>query len=179
MPEDELTPTELEKIAAETDKLRAEADATRKRLELETRKADLDSRKVEADIAKVVVETETQALVKRAAELELENATILTNRAKRDEELILNSDRFHHIVHFGSSITESSVNNCISMLTTWRRIDKDLEQKKCEIVFSSPGGSVIDGMRLFDYIQEMRRDGWYVTTSAIGWAASMAGILLQ
>ena len=34
-------------------------------------------------------------------------------------------------------------------------------------------------MDLFDYIQELRRDGHYVTTSARGMAASMAGILLQ
>jgi ATP-dependent Clp protease protease subunit len=48
-----------------------------------------------------------------------------------------------------------------------------------ELIFTSPGGSVIDGMALFDFIQQLRRAGHFITTRALGWAASMAGILLQ
>ena len=63
----------------------------------------------------------------------------------------------------------------MSKLTQWHR-----ENPKCdiEIIFSSPGGSIIDGFELFDFIQELRRDH-KVTTGSLGMAASMAGILLQ
>jgi ATP-dependent Clp endopeptidase proteolytic subunit ClpP len=48
-----------------------------------------------------------------------------------------------------------------------------------EIVFSSPGGSIIDGFELFDFIQELRGKGHKMTTGSLGMAASMAGILLM
>ena len=48
-----------------------------------------------------------------------------------------------------------------------------------EIIFSSPGGSIIDGFELFDHIQQLRNEGHHITTGTLGYAASMAGILLQ
>jgi ATP-dependent Clp protease protease subunit len=64
----------------------------------------------------------------------------------------------------------------MSKLTEWHRRDP-----KCDIdiVFSSPGGSIIDGFELFDFIQELRAKGHKVITGSLGMAASMAGILLQ
>ena len=64
----------------------------------------------------------------------------------------------------------------MSKLTQWHRKDP-----KCdiEIIFSSPGGSIIDGFELFDFIQHLRNEGHKVTTGSLGMAASMAGILLQ
>ena len=47
------------------------------------------------------------------------------------------------------------------------------------ITFNSPGGSVIDGMALFDYIRFLQGQGHKFTIIALGYAASMAGILLQ
>lgn len=47
------------------------------------------------------------------------------------------------------------------------------------IVFNSPGGSVIDGLALYDQIVELRKAGHEITTIARGQAASMGGILLQ
>jgi ATP-dependent Clp protease protease subunit len=46
-------------------------------------------------------------------------------------------------------------------------------------VINSGGGSVFAGLALFDYIQLIRGAGCQVTTTAVGMAASMAGILLQ
>ena len=61
-------------------------------------------------------------------------------------------------------------------LTQWSRLNP-----KCpmEIIFSSPGGSIIDGFELFDFIQDLRSRGHHITTGTLGMAASMAGILLQ
>ena len=64
----------------------------------------------------------------------------------------------------------------MTQLTTWSRTDPGCDM---EIVFNSPGGSIIAGMHLFDHICALRRAGHKVTTVAYGWAASMAGILLQ
>ena len=48
-----------------------------------------------------------------------------------------------------------------------------------EIVFSSPGGGIISGFELFDFMQDLRSKGHKITTGSLGYAASMAGILLQ
>jgi ATP-dependent Clp protease protease subunit len=62
------------------------------------------------------------------------------------------------------------------VLTEWSR-----KEPGCpiEIRFNSPGGSVIDGMAFWDFLMSLKRDGHHLTTVAIGYAASMAGILLQ
>lgn len=95
-------------------------------------------------------------------------------RHKRDKELA--SDEHHCVYRFLSGVSEDSVKKCIDQLATWHRLEPGCE---VTIVFNSPGGSVVDGMALFDYIQEMRRNGHRVITKALGMAASMAGILLQ
>ena len=64
----------------------------------------------------------------------------------------------------------------MNKLTQWARRHPGCD---IEIVFSSGGGSIIDGFVLFDFIQELRSRGHYVTTGSLGMAASMAGILLQ
>ena len=64
----------------------------------------------------------------------------------------------------------------MTKLTEWSRLDP-----KCgiEIVFASPGGEIIAGFELFDFIQSLRNKGHKITTGSLGYAASMAGILLQ
>jgi hypothetical protein len=48
-----------------------------------------------------------------------------------------------------------------------------------EIDFTSPGGYLVYGMVLFDFIRGLRDRGHKVTTKAVGAAYSMAAILLQ
>ena len=64
----------------------------------------------------------------------------------------------------------------MTKLTEWSRLSPACD---IEIVFSSPGGSIIDGFELFDHIQHLRNEGHHITTGTLGYAASMAGILLQ
>jgi ATP-dependent Clp endopeptidase proteolytic subunit ClpP len=85
-------------------------------------------------------------------------------------------DRYNHVYRFVKPVDDRSVEDAICRLTVWHRMDPGCDM---EIVFNSPGGNVFDGMDLFDYIQELRRDGHYVMTGTRGMAASMAGILLQ
>ena len=82
----------------------------------------------------------------------------------------------NHLYRFSGSVNEGSVRKCMSKLTEWDRLDSKC---KMEIVFSSPGGSIIDGFELFDFMQELRGKGHHLTTGSLGMAASMAGILLQ
>ncbi len=63
----------------------------------------------------------------------------------------------------------------MSALNVWGR---RFPGEPLRIVIDSPGGSVIDGLHLYDAIQELRATH-HVTTVGMGMAASMAGILLQ
>lgn len=136
--------------------------------------ADLDIRR--AEIRKIAAET---ALF----EEEILKTKVETERAKLDLSLLIKdnqeslfSDKENHLYRFTKEVDPLSVEQCMGLLTQWRR-----SSPKCdiEIVFSSPGGSIIDGFALFDFIQELRHSGHKVTTGALGMAASMAGILLQ
>ncbi len=105
------------------------------------------------------------------AEIELE-----ARREKRERELT--GDSFFHKYPFSTPVSSQSVQACIKQLNEWTRNAGD-DKFAIEIEFNSPGGSVIDGMALYDVIQAVRRLGHHVTTSTVGYAASMGGILLQ
>lgn len=72
-------------------------------------------------------------------------------------------------------ISNKSVWNAVSGLAVWGRRFPD---ENLRLVIDSPGGSVIDGLHLYDAIQALRLTH-HVTTVGMGMAASMAGILLQ
>lgn len=123
--------------------------------EAETKKVQAETRQIEAQACKAEMETE------RLRELRIKEKS---------------TDEQNHLYRFSSDVSYIAVEACMSKLTEWHRRDG-----KCaiEIVFSSPGGSIIDGFELFDFLQDLRNQGHKLTTGSLGMAASMAGVLLQ
>lgn len=178
--EGNVDPTTWQVLAnAEAKKFLAEAEAAERLAEYHLAnvlKANKEAEKAESEAH----EAEANA---RKAEEEAENIRkqnilvgIAADQAKRAEADELALDRHHHTYAFGKSVSEGSVRECINQLTNWSRKNPECD---IEIIFNSPGGSVVDGFALFDFIQYLRSAGHKVTTSALGMAASMAGILLQ
>lgn len=126
---------------------------------------------VEADVAHEKGKLEAEKLM-----LEIQSKKLSLAKEKRAEKADLARDCYHYSYAFTELVSGASVQKCIDQLNAWSR-----QQPGCdlEIVFCSQGGSVIDGMRLFDYILWLRKKGHKITTAALGEAASMAGILLQ
>lgn len=112
----------------------------------------------------------------REASARAEQEEIDAREAKREEEEALAGDKYHHTYQFTSEVSGTSVNQCIERLSKWSR-----QEPGChiEVIFNSPGGGVIAGMALFDFLLDLRAKGHDITTVALGYAASMAGILLQ
>lgn len=139
-----------------------EIDANVLKATAEAEKATAEAKKFlsEARIAEMLEQVQQVALAKTLEERKIE----------------LSSNYFHHTYDFTSEVGYTSMRNCLAQLRIWERNDPGCD---IEIIFSSPGGSIIDGMALFDYIQKLRRAGHKVTTGALGMVASMAGILLQ
>lgn len=135
--------------------------------------------KLEAEAKKFAAE-EAEAVAR--AEKERHYATaqrIQTNALERAERDDLTHDRFYHHYTFGDSVGQLSVNHCLRELALWDRQDSECD---INLTVNSPGGSVIAGMHLFDQLAtySLRGGGKHkVTITVRGYAASMAGILLQ
>ena len=161
----EVTQKPAEIWEAEREKLNAEAEAARA-------KALADKAEAEHKLA----QAREKAALAAEAEYEARKMQISLEQVEFAYKNELAKDVYHHVYQFNDRVDGGAVQNCISQLRTWMRNDPGCD---IEIVFFSPGGSVIDGMALFDFIQELRRKGHKVTTVCTGYAASMAGILLQ
>ena len=128
-----------------------------------------EAARAEAEAVKAGAEAEIASAQARASEIQMRDL-------QRKEREILAENKFHHTFLFDDSVASGSVTQCMDRLNMWDRLDPGCD---VEIVFNSPGGSVTQGMALYDHIQEFKRRGHRVTTVAMGMAASMAGILLQ
>lgn len=166
--------TELQQ--AQLLKLHAEAD------EIRARMARAEAVATQSD-ARLVIRMRMLEIAADKAALELQeerytarNCEILAAKTERDEKLLLSDWKFQHTYNFVGSVGKDTVGPCMDRLNSWSIMDPGCEMT---IVFNSPGGSVIDGMALFDYIRFIRSKGHRVTVIALGYAASMAGILLQ
>lgn len=150
------------KLEAETLKLKAEAEAAKMLAE-----AQSEQHRADAELAHIKHEIDTYALVRHQTDAAREGERFARERAQ---------DKYHHRYNFAGTVDTTSVDECIAQLNFWDRTE---QPGKLEIVFFSPGGSVLSGMALFDHIVEMRSRGWHITTIIRGYAASMGGVLIQ
>ena len=137
--------------------------------EAEARKMEAEARNTEALVRKNELEAD-----KAAVELTVKQMDLTVKEEKRAREKAADDENF--LYRFGSDVSGGSVTTCIKKLTEWSRLNPKCDM---EIIFSSPGGSIIDGFELFDFMQHLRSKGHHLTTGTLGYAASMAGILLQ
>jgi ATP-dependent protease ClpP protease subunit len=143
--------------------------------------ADIELKRVRAELLRAKVE-EARANTREAiadathSECVAESNLIKIAREKEEEERRTAADVYNHRYLLLGPVTQSSVERTIAELTLWGRLCP-----KCdiEIVFNGPGGEVISGMYLFDFIRGLSDKGHHITTVAMGFAASMDGILLQ
>jgi ATP-dependent Clp endopeptidase proteolytic subunit ClpP len=140
-----------------------------KKTEAEIKKSEAEAKQALAEARKADAEAEK-------AEIELEKARIDADKAKKCRDKELAGDEENHVYRFDGEVSKNSVQRCMSRLGEWSRLDPKCQM---EIVFASPGGEIVSGFELFDFIQVLRHRGHYMVTGTLGMAASMAGILLQ
>jgi len=128
----------------------------------------------QADHQILLAEKEKEIIRYQAASADMQELTRDGAKFKREVEL---ATHFHHLFYpFYSDVSDQSVDMCMSQLTLWQRTRPG---EPIEIQFNSPGGDVVDGLALFDFIHTLREKGHEITTSTVGFAASMAAVLLQ
>lgn len=161
--------------------------------ELIDRKADAEIRKLEAEALLARTEAERERIFLAQAEAEAREAeakalnaeierkvnSIALKAVEEEDERRRKGDDYFHVYRFNQQVTDQSVRACQMRLDEWDRLDPECD---IEVIFSSPGGSVIAGMALFDVIHRLSRRGGgthNVTVGIAGMAASMAAILVQ
>ena len=158
-----VTPTmDPELLAATIRKLDAEVHAIEARIAREDAASRAEREKMALDIEHVA--------------LSVRLSRVVTDRQEREAKEASCDWRYQHRYVFAESTTAAGVSNCMDRLNVWDQLDPGCD---IEVVFNSPGGDVIAGMSLFDYLRNLSRKGHKITTVATGMAASMAGILLQ
>lgn len=151
---------EIKKIA---EARKAEAEARLAEKEIELRDAEIRHTLAEA------IREEQQAVISGISRKERE----------RTEELTQATDHYHFHHVFEGPVYSKTVNYALSTINAWHRLHPNSDW---DIVINSPGGSVIDGMHLFDQLTAYSKRGGgnhHITMTVRGYAASMAGILLQ
>ena len=135
----------------------------------ETRKTEAEARNTEAILKKNEFEAE-----KTSIELESKRIDFTLKQEKIAKDRAVDDENF--LYRFSGEVSSGSVGRCMTRLTEWHRTSPKCDM---EVIFASPGGSIIDGFELFDFMQHLRNEGHHITTGSLGYAASMAGILLQ
>lgn len=130
-----------------------------------TRKDQLEHEKLEAEARKATLEGDE--LVLKIENLSRSLKWLEARSGENPEQMVYT---------FDSSVDNDTVRLCMETLTLWTRRHPGANIK---LIFNSPGGYVISGFALFDFLLELRSQGHHVETVALGMAASMAGILLQ
>jgi ATP-dependent protease ClpP protease subunit len=133
---------------------------TQEDLALQLTRMDIQKREIE--IRKITAEAERHEMEAHRARKEIQ-----AWEASADE---------HRIYHFFGGVDASNAISCMDVVGNWAR---RTEEGDFTIVFNSPGGSVIHGFALYDFLLGLRKQGHHITTVARGMAASMGGILLQ
>jgi ATP-dependent Clp endopeptidase proteolytic subunit ClpP len=149
----------------------SQVDLKLKGIQVEKAQLDLDKAK----------RTERHEIAFQAADLRRINAVAETaelDLAKKKREIAreMASPEENLTYTFYDGVSEESVKPCLAELSKWSR---RFPGKDMTIILNSPGGSVIAGLALYDYILKLRADGHHVTVVCLGMAASMGGILLQ
>ena len=117
--------------------------------------------------------------VKRAeiAKLDAERRVLEEDLEEKrwDKSLRLSVARARRTYDFVADVDEFSIAAAVDELNDWVGQSKEpITLRLC-----SPGGSVFDGMMLYDFVRELRRDGISVVTYVLGYAASMGAVLSQ
>lgn len=137
-------------------------DIVKLQLPLGAPPADLAEQRTWAEVRKMQIDTER---------------SLLELLSFRRHELDVQAEAARaHVYTFYAGVDQDSVAQCMAELGQWSRRDAGAP---ITVIFNSPGGSVLDGLALFDYLRQLRKLGHEVTTVALGRAASMGAVLLQ
>lgn len=100
---------------------------------------------------------------------------LAADEAKRLHDEVMSSNNQNRFYDYVGPVTTDSTEKAMQTLSRWKRQSSE----QITIRISSPGGNVLDGLALYDFIVGLKNSGIHVRTVVLGVAASMAAVLLQ
>jgi len=145
--------------------------STKERLDLANEAkalADAEVAALQAELTRVKIKNEKFALQKAKQDLRIERENLLYAEASNGFD--------YGQFRIAEQISGASVGGLIRDLRAYQAVH---EGEPFTVEYCSPGGSVLHGFALFDYVRQAAANGHHVTTVISGYAASMAGVLIQ
>lgn len=140
-------------------------DQTTTGAEIPQPEVSLEDQKTIAETDKAIAEAAKARFELESLEFDREWRLARPENSGRDLELM-----------FAEHVDTDTVHTAIFTLNVWSR---RWPGAPITIVLNSPGGEVIAGLALYDYLRSLSVRGHHIITRSIGWAASMGGVLLQ
>jgi ATP-dependent protease ClpP protease subunit len=97
-------------------------------------------------------------------------------RAEADNANHLASASVARVYTFYGDVDEENIRACMAELGVWSR---EFPGQSLNVVFNTPGGTLVDGRALYDYLLHLRSQGHHLTTLGLGQVSSMGAVLLQ
>jgi len=94
----------------------------------------------------------------------------------REVEQTLAQAGEHGEVLFMAEVTDTTIYTLMKQL---ENLSNRFPERAIKLIIDSPGGGILDGLHLYDFLQALRAKGHHITTHSRGMAASMGGVLLQ
>lgn len=153
---------------------RAHVELAKMSIELE--KLEVDRLKAANDIRRSKLDETVLAREHIKAEMEVETLQLSLQAARRTEQTASSVASEAMVFTFADQVNGESVKVAISTLDEWSRRQPG---KPITLLLTSPGGSILHGLALFDFLLTLRHRGHRLKVVAMGFAASMGSILLQ
>lgn len=121
---------------------------------------------------------ETRKLIAEVTKIDLESDVLRFDVAakERDHLSAVSTSTRARVYNFWNTVCDQSAYNALLAINQWARREPG---EPITVVINTPGGSVPDGLALFDGLRTLINAGTPINTVGIGMAASMGGILLQ
>ena len=167
-------PTDPSAVTAWMELYRAHVELAKMSIDLE--KLEADRLKAVNDIRRSKLDETVLAREQTKAEMELESLQLSLQAARRTEQTAASVASEAMVFTFADRVDGDSVRTSITTLDEWSRRQPG---KPITLLLTSPGGSILHGLALYDFLLTLRHRGHELKVVAMGYAASMGSILLQ
>jgi ATP-dependent Clp endopeptidase proteolytic subunit ClpP len=136
----------------------------------------VDREKMASELTRLKEDHEILNREVETAKINLEITKINLTTANRNETQAQSTNSEAMVYTFAGVVSKDSVTLAITTLDEWSRRKPNAPVK---LILTSPGGDILHGLSLYDFILILRNRGHRVTVVIMGFAASMGSILAQ
>lgn len=164
----------IEHLRAHTELAKYEIDTAKHAVDMA--RIAVDSTKIETERLAALAERHKIATLQEKNSIEMHKLRMDLEKQQYEEKLndALASNAL--VYSFYSAVYEDTVSNAVKTIDEWSRVHPG---KDINIQLTSPGGSVLDGLALYDFLRSLSARGHKIIVTCFGECASMGSILLQ